>query len=178
MFISVSCVQTFLTLSLTDMANRVQLSNPREAEKYVLHMVGTQCLFLPHLTSPFWHRQAYDSLHTERSVPSHYTLMEIASKVVAVLSIFDTCKYLITLAAWLMWSGDMFASVTWSFAISSPPLGSVQWWSHDASKTCFFSRPHLFWFLFLTFVLRLRYAVDGKLKSKNCFWLMCSLTTH
>jgi len=44
-------------------------------------------------------RQAYDSLHTGSSVPSHYTLMEIASKVVAVLSIFDTCKYLINLAA-------------------------------------------------------------------------------
>ncbi|XP_076456626.1 COP9 signalosome complex subunit 3-like isoform X2 [Babylonia areolata] len=31
--------KTFLTLSLTDMANRVQLPNPREAEKYVLHMI-------------------------------------------------------------------------------------------------------------------------------------------
>lgn len=31
--------KTFLTLSLTDMANRVQLSGPREAEKYVLHMI-------------------------------------------------------------------------------------------------------------------------------------------
>lgn len=34
-------LQTFLTLSLADMANRVQLSSPKEAEKYVLHMVGT-----------------------------------------------------------------------------------------------------------------------------------------
>ena len=41
-------------------------------------------------------RQAYDSLHTGSSFLSHYSLMEIASKVVAVLSIFDTCKYLIT----------------------------------------------------------------------------------
>ena len=31
--------KTFLTLSLADMANRVQLSGPREAEKYVLHMI-------------------------------------------------------------------------------------------------------------------------------------------
>lgn len=30
-----------MTLSLADMANRVQLSSPKEAEKYVLHMVGT-----------------------------------------------------------------------------------------------------------------------------------------
>jgi len=37
-----SCVecQTFMTLSLSDMANRVQLSGPREAEKYILNMVG------------------------------------------------------------------------------------------------------------------------------------------
>ncbi len=34
-----SSFQTFLTLSLSDMASRVQLSGPREAEKYVLHMV-------------------------------------------------------------------------------------------------------------------------------------------
>lgn len=33
-------VQTFLTLSLQDMASRVQLSGPQEAEKYVLHMVS------------------------------------------------------------------------------------------------------------------------------------------
>uniref|UniRef100_A0A8C4QEJ8 COP9 signalosome complex subunit 3 n=1 Tax=Eptatretus burgeri TaxID=7764 RepID=A0A8C4QEJ8_EPTBU len=32
-------IKTFLTLSLQDMANRVQLSSPREAEKYVLHMI-------------------------------------------------------------------------------------------------------------------------------------------
>ena len=32
--------QTFLTLSLTDMANRVKLPNAKEAEKYVLHMVS------------------------------------------------------------------------------------------------------------------------------------------
>ncbi|XP_076331243.1 COP9 signalosome subunit 3 [Tachypleus tridentatus] len=31
--------KTFLTLSLTDMANRVQLSGPKEAEKYILHMI-------------------------------------------------------------------------------------------------------------------------------------------
>lgn len=31
--------KTFLTLSLSDMANRVQLSCPKEAEKYVLHMI-------------------------------------------------------------------------------------------------------------------------------------------
>jgi COP9 signalosome complex subunit 3 len=31
--------KTFMTLSLTDMANRVQLSGPREAEKYVLAMI-------------------------------------------------------------------------------------------------------------------------------------------
>ncbi|XP_041362938.1 COP9 signalosome complex subunit 3-like [Gigantopelta aegis] len=31
--------KTFLTLSLTDMANRVQLSGFKEAEKYVLHMI-------------------------------------------------------------------------------------------------------------------------------------------
>ena len=31
--------QTFLTLSLSDMANRVQLSSPREAEQYILNMV-------------------------------------------------------------------------------------------------------------------------------------------
>lgn len=31
--------KTFLTLSLSDMANRVQLSTPAEAEKYVLHMI-------------------------------------------------------------------------------------------------------------------------------------------
>nr|XP_021525430.1 COP9 signalosome complex subunit 3-like isoform X2 [Aotus nancymaae] len=30
--------KTFLTLSLQDMASRVQLSGPQEAEKYVLHM--------------------------------------------------------------------------------------------------------------------------------------------
>uniref|UniRef100_A0A8C6TTB0 COP9 signalosome complex subunit 3 n=1 Tax=Neogobius melanostomus TaxID=47308 RepID=A0A8C6TTB0_9GOBI len=32
-------VKTFLTLSLQDMASRVQLSGPQEAEKYVLHMI-------------------------------------------------------------------------------------------------------------------------------------------
>ena len=32
--------QTFMTLSLSDMANRVQLSGPREAEKYILNMVS------------------------------------------------------------------------------------------------------------------------------------------
>lgn len=38
---SVFCfLQTFLTLSLQDMASRVQLSGPQEAEKYVLHMVS------------------------------------------------------------------------------------------------------------------------------------------
>jgi len=31
--------KTFLTLSLADMANRVQLSSPQDAEKYVLHMI-------------------------------------------------------------------------------------------------------------------------------------------
>ena len=31
--------KTFLTLSLTDMANRVQMSGPKEAEKYVLMMI-------------------------------------------------------------------------------------------------------------------------------------------
>lgn len=35
-------MQTFLTLSLQDMASRVQLSGPQEAEKYVLHMVSQQ----------------------------------------------------------------------------------------------------------------------------------------
>lgn len=43
---SVFCfLQTFLTLSLQDMASRVQLSGPQEAEKYVLHMVSWFCLF-------------------------------------------------------------------------------------------------------------------------------------
>lgn len=37
---STSEFQTFLTLSLQDMASRVQLSGPQEAEKYVLHMVS------------------------------------------------------------------------------------------------------------------------------------------
>uniref|UniRef100_A0A8C0LXI9 COP9 signalosome complex subunit 3 n=2 Tax=Canis lupus familiaris TaxID=9615 RepID=A0A8C0LXI9_CANLF len=32
-------IKTFLTLSLQDMASRVQLSGPQEAEKYVLHMI-------------------------------------------------------------------------------------------------------------------------------------------
>lgn len=31
--------KTFLTLSLSDVASRVQLNGPAEAEKYVLHMV-------------------------------------------------------------------------------------------------------------------------------------------
>ncbi|KAL5018335.1 hypothetical protein ScPMuIL_004057 [Solemya velum] len=31
--------KTFMTLSLSDMANRVQLSGPQEAERYVLHMI-------------------------------------------------------------------------------------------------------------------------------------------
>jgi COP9 signalosome complex subunit 3 len=31
--------KTFLTLSLTDMANRVQLAGPKDAEQYVLHMI-------------------------------------------------------------------------------------------------------------------------------------------
>uniref|UniRef100_T1ITU9 COP9 signalosome complex subunit 3 n=1 Tax=Strigamia maritima TaxID=126957 RepID=T1ITU9_STRMM len=31
--------KTFLTLSLSDMANRVQLSGPKEAEQYILHMI-------------------------------------------------------------------------------------------------------------------------------------------
>eukprot|EP00118_Oscarella_pearsei_P003851 m.16004 g.16004 ORF g.16004 m.16004 type:complete len:428 (+) comp26681_c0_seq1:26-1309(+) len=31
--------KTFLTLSLTDMASRVQLSGPKEAEEYILHMI-------------------------------------------------------------------------------------------------------------------------------------------
>lgn len=33
-------LQTFLTLSLADMASRVHLSGSREAEEYVLHMVS------------------------------------------------------------------------------------------------------------------------------------------
>ena len=33
--------QTFMTLSLSDMASRVQLSGPREAEKYILNMVSS-----------------------------------------------------------------------------------------------------------------------------------------
>jgi COP9 signalosome complex subunit 3 len=37
--------KTFMTLSLTDMANRVQLSGPREAEKYVLHMIENGEIF-------------------------------------------------------------------------------------------------------------------------------------
>lgn len=37
--LKLSTFQTFLTLSLQDMASRVQLSGPQEAEKYVLHMV-------------------------------------------------------------------------------------------------------------------------------------------
>lgn len=37
--------KTFLTLSLLDMANRVQLTNPREAEKYVLHMIEDREIF-------------------------------------------------------------------------------------------------------------------------------------
>lgn len=40
-FSSVRTPQTFLTLSLQDMASRVQLSGPQEAEKYVLHMVSS-----------------------------------------------------------------------------------------------------------------------------------------
>lgn len=40
-FSSVQTPQTFLTLSLQDMASRVQLSGPQEAEKYVLHMVSS-----------------------------------------------------------------------------------------------------------------------------------------
>ncbi|XP_054565153.1 COP9 signalosome complex subunit 3 isoform X2 [Eptesicus fuscus] len=39
--------KTFLTLSLQDMASRVQLSGPQEAEKYVLHMHS-----LPHCHHP------------------------------------------------------------------------------------------------------------------------------
>lgn len=31
--------KTFLTLSLTDVASRVGLSGPSDAEKYILHMV-------------------------------------------------------------------------------------------------------------------------------------------
>lgn len=31
--------KTFMTLSLTDMANRVQLAGPKEAEQYILHMI-------------------------------------------------------------------------------------------------------------------------------------------
>ena len=38
--------QTFLTLSLSDMANRVQLSSPKEAEQYILNMVTTFTLCL------------------------------------------------------------------------------------------------------------------------------------
>lgn len=42
--------KTFLTLSLSDVASRVGLATPAEAEKYILHMVSTQrdvldCLF-------------------------------------------------------------------------------------------------------------------------------------
>lgn len=40
LFCSIHTRQTFLTLSLQDMASRVQLSGPQEAEKYVLHMVS------------------------------------------------------------------------------------------------------------------------------------------
>jgi len=37
---NIQCLtKTFMTLSLTDMANRGQLSGPKEAEQYVLHMV-------------------------------------------------------------------------------------------------------------------------------------------
>ena len=39
-------LQTFLTLSLSDMANRVQLNSPREAEQYILHMVRPLSIFL------------------------------------------------------------------------------------------------------------------------------------
>lgn len=31
--------KTFLTLSLSDVANRVRLPGPKEAEEYILHMV-------------------------------------------------------------------------------------------------------------------------------------------
>jgi hypothetical protein len=34
--------KTFLTLSLVDVASRVQLSDPAEAEKYILNMVSKQ----------------------------------------------------------------------------------------------------------------------------------------
>jgi hypothetical protein len=34
--------KTFLTLSLADVASRVQLSDPAEAEKYILNMVSQQ----------------------------------------------------------------------------------------------------------------------------------------
>jgi len=37
--------KTFLTLSLSDMASRVQLSGPREAERYVLHMIEGKEIF-------------------------------------------------------------------------------------------------------------------------------------
>ncbi|KAI8796795.1 COP9 signalosome complex subunit 3-like isoform X1 [Biomphalaria glabrata] len=37
--------KTFLTLSLADMANRVQLVSPKEAEKYVLHMIEDREIF-------------------------------------------------------------------------------------------------------------------------------------
>jgi COP9 signalosome complex subunit 3 len=37
--------KTFLTLSLTDMANRVHLSGGREAEEYVLHMIEDGDIF-------------------------------------------------------------------------------------------------------------------------------------
>lgn len=37
--------KTFLTLSLTDMANRVQLSGPTEAERYILNMIEDEDIF-------------------------------------------------------------------------------------------------------------------------------------
>lgn len=40
--------QTYLTLSLQDIADTVQLNSPKEAELHVLQMVATSCHFLYH----------------------------------------------------------------------------------------------------------------------------------
>jgi len=49
-----------MTLSLTDMANRVQLTTPAEAERYVLHMVSR--FFFPDVRQPRVYSASYAAL--------------------------------------------------------------------------------------------------------------------
>ncbi|XP_053382460.1 COP9 signalosome complex subunit 3-like [Mercenaria mercenaria] len=62
--------KTFLTLSLTDMANRVKLSGPKEAEKYVLHMMQ-KCIQLDAKLKEMDNEIAVNPQYVQKSSGNH-----------------------------------------------------------------------------------------------------------